>query len=64
MFKSGFTLSIDAQLLAAHHNRTPVQALQDGHPLHHGGQIESITDEAVKIDGQYFMRTACTFVVR
>jgi hypothetical protein len=64
MLKSGYILSTDDQLLAVMHNKMPIQAWQDGDALHHGGQIESITEIAVKIDGQYFMRNACVFKIR
>jgi hypothetical protein len=64
MFKKGFQLSKNAQFTAALHNQTTIQAWQDGQALHHGGLIQSFTSHTVKIDNDYFMRAACTFIVR
>lgn len=64
MFKPGFILSTDAHLKAAIFNRTEVIVWQDGKILDYGGLIDAITEGAVTINGQRYLKATCEFRVR
>lgn len=64
MFRSGFILTTRAHLEAAMHNKSNVNVWQKGRIIEYGGAIESLSDDAVKINGDYFLLEACEFRIR
>jgi hypothetical protein len=61
MFKSGFILSSDNHLQAAMFNKTEICIWQQGKILDYGGLIEAVTDNAVTINGQKYLKATCEF---
>jgi hypothetical protein len=64
MFKSGFILSTDDQLMAAMFNKTEVFVWQQGKILDYGGLIEAVTENAVTINSEKYLKATCEFRVR
>ncbi|MGO4181204.1 hypothetical protein AB4Z17_08490 [Paenibacillus sp. TAF43_2] len=64
MFKSGFSLTTDAHLLAAMFNKTPVVAYQDNEIIDYGGVIQQIHPNTIKINGMHYLKANCDFKIR
>jgi hypothetical protein len=64
MFKSGFILSTDDQLEAAMFNKTEICVWQQVNMLDYGGQIEAVTENAVTINGEKYLKATCESQVR
>ncbi|GIP38653.1 hypothetical protein J31TS4_19330 [Paenibacillus sp. J31TS4] len=64
IFKSGFTLTTDSHLQAAAFNKTDICVWQHGKLIEYGGHIEKISDVAVTINGEKYLKATCEFKVR
>jgi hypothetical protein len=64
MYASGRALKTDADFDNAVLFGLRIEVYQHGEPLDPGGTIESHSEEAVKIDGAYFLKSNCEFIVR
>lgn len=57
-------LYTDAQLAAAKITQQPITVWwRDGEVANEAGVIEGISKHAVKVNGEYYVRAACTFEV-
>lgn len=54
-------LSTPADFDNAIYFQTPVSVWQDGRILDYGGIIQSHTDEAVRINDAYYLKSVCEF---
>lgn len=64
MLAPGFVLQSPHHLQVAMHNSLPVEVWQRGKLLDYGGPIESISTDAVKINGVKYLRSTCEFRIR
>lgn len=64
MLKQNQTLRTSAEFEEAINTRVKVMVMQKGKLLDFGGLIERYTEDAVYIDGGYFLTMNCEFRVR
>lgn len=63
MFMRGFVLDTAEKIAAAQHNQQEVEVYKDGQYLH-CGTIDEQKDEAVYINGGYFLKDRHVFKIR
>ncbi|MDF2657779.1 MAG: hypothetical protein K0Q94_570 [Paenibacillus sp.] len=64
MFQKGQTLQNHVDFDNAMYFSAPVTVWQNGTILDYGGQIEKHTDDAVWINGGYYLKAVCEFRIR
>lgn len=64
MFSKGEVISDDADLDYCIFLKKAINVWQQQELIDYGGVPEEYSDEAVKINGAYYLRSACQFKVR
>mgnify|MGYP001388035644 CR=1 FL=1 len=62
--KPGYILKTDADFDNALMFGWRIEVWQDGELIDYGGPIEAHTNDAVKINGAYFLKATCEFRIR
>lgn len=63
MYTSNQTLLHPADFDNAMYFGLPIKVIQQGEIIENGGRIHKHTDQAVKIEGNYFLKWKCEFRV-
>lgn len=64
MYKSGFVLTSEIHFDNAMFFALPVTVWQYDELIEFGGPIESHNEDAVKINGAYYLKATCEFRIR